>query len=315
MADGEDGALLVSTKGAVTRLADGKSQVAYPYPAGMREVQATQMLRDRDGGLWVGTLSRGIVHIHQGKTDVFSQSDGLTGDTVRSFFEDREGNVWAATENGLDRFRELPVVTYTTEQRLSSNVIGAVLAATDGSVWFDTPDGLNRLKDGQATVYGQDGARIGAGSLFQDSHGRIWVSTATGVGYLERDRFVSTAVPGGSVEAITQDVAGDLWIANQNLGLIKVSPTNEIQQIPWDTLGHKDLTLHLAADPLHGGVWAGFYNGGLAWFREGRVRASYAAAGGLAEGRVNQLRFDREGALWAATVGGLSRLKTAASRH
>ncbi len=35
-----------------------------------------------------------------------------------------------------------------------------------------------------------------------------------------------------------------------------------------------------------------------------RMRAS-----GFAQGRVNYLRFDRDGALWAATSGGLSRLK------
>src|SRR5262249_15273696 len=39
------------------------------------------------------------------------------------------------------------------------------------------------------------------------------------------------------------------------------------------------------------------------------VRASYSAAEGLGEGRVNHLRFDQDGALWAATEGGLSRLK------
>ena len=37
--------------------------------------------------------------------------------------------------------------------------------------------------------------------------------------------------------------------------------------------------------------------------------APYAAAGGLAKGRVNDLRLDRDHTLWAATEGGLSRLK------
>ena len=37
--------------------------------------------------------------------------------------------------------------------------------------------------------------------------------------------------------------------------------------------------------------------------------APSAAAGGLAKGRVNDLRLDRDGMLWAATEGVLSRLK------
>ena len=119
------------------------------------------MLRDRDGGLWVGPAGRGIVHIHQGRTDVFSQSDGLSGDDIYDLFEDREGNIWVATINGLDRFRELPVVTYSTNQGLSGIPWGGILAAREGSVWFATLDGLNRLNQGQVTVYRQH--RAGAG--------------------------------------------------------------------------------------------------------------------------------------------------------
>jgi Y_Y_Y domain len=48
---------------------------------------------------------------------------------------------------------------------------------------------------------------------------------------------------------------------------------------------------------------------GVAYFADGQVRASYAAADGLGEGRVNDLRLDHDGTLWAATDGGLSRLK------
>jgi len=76
-----------------------------------RKIDANKLLRDRDGGLWIGTVERGLIHVHHGRTDVFSRSDGLSGDIVLSLFEDREGNVWVATTGGLDRFRELPVTT------------------------------------------------------------------------------------------------------------------------------------------------------------------------------------------------------------
>jgi signal transduction histidine kinase/ligand-binding sensor domain-containing protein len=320
MVDGEDGALLVSTIGGVRRLVDGKVQVAYPLPATMQEFRASGILRDRDGGLWVATSGRGIVHIHQGRTDVFSQSDGLSGDFIHDLFEDREGNIWVATMNGLDRFRNLAVVTYSTKQGSD----GAVLGARDGSIWFGTYDGLDRLNNGQVTVYRQRSIRAiagvrevavsglpdhGLGSLFQDSVGRIWVGTRAGVGYLDHNRFISTAVPGGTVGALTADSTGNLWIVNQNLGLFRLSPSNEVQRFPWVILGHKDPADPLALDPFLGGLWLGFYQGGVVYFRDGQVRASYSADNGLGEGQVNDLRIDRDGTLWAATQGGLSRLK------
>ena len=64
-------------------------------------------------------------------------------------------------------------------------------------------------------------------------------------------------------------------------------------------------------DRDQGGVWLGFWHdGGVLYFKDGQVRASYTAADGLGKGHVAGLRLDRDGALWAATEeGGLSRIK------
>jgi signal transduction histidine kinase len=305
MADGEDGALLIATTGAVMRPAGEKAQVVYPFPAARQGFRVLRMLRDRDGGLWVGPAGRGIVHIHQGRTDVFSQLDGLSGDDIYDLFEDREGSIWVGTINGLDRFRELPVVTYSRNQGLSEIPWAGLVATREGSVWFATLNGLNRLDHAQVTAYSPHRTKAGVreiagsglpeegvGSLFQDSWGRIWVSTLTGF-----------------VGALTGDSSGNLWIANRDLGLFRWPPHNELQPIPWAALRHKDPAVALAPDPLQGGLWLGFSRGGVAWFRDGQVQSSYSGANGLGEGRVNDLRFDDGGALWIATESGLSRLK------
>jgi signal transduction histidine kinase/ligand-binding sensor domain-containing protein len=320
MVDSDDGGLLIATTGAIMRLADGKAEVVDRCPAAKEGFRFLRMLRDRDGGLWVGPAGRGILHIHQGRTDVFSQSDGLSGDEIYDLFEDREGNIWVSTVNGLDRFHELPVVTYSSSQGLSGT-LGGILAAREGGVWLAALDGLSRLNQGQVTLYRQhrsggnarETARSGvpvegAGSLLQDSRGRIWVSTLTGIGYLENDRFFPIAALGGPVASLTEDTSGDLWIASRDLGLSRLSQSNELQRIPWAALGRKDPPVVLAADPLHGGLWLGFSQGGIVYFHDGHVHSSYSAADGLGKGRVNQLRFDGEGTLWIATDGGLSRL-------
>jgi signal transduction histidine kinase/ligand-binding sensor domain-containing protein len=324
MADGDDGGLLISMTGSVGRLVDGKAQIAHPFPTAMRRERASRILRDRDGGLWVATGSGGLLHLHQGRTDVLSQTDGLTGDSVVDIFEDREGNIWVGTTNGFDRFRELPVVTYSTKQDLPNALVSAVLAARDGSIWFDTADGLTHLNRGQLTVYRPRHDPVKAGvreivigglperaeaALFEDSSGRVWISSVTGVGYLENDKFITTALPGGYIGTISEDSSGNIWITNQNLGLFKWSLGGQIEQIPWTTFGSKDPGPALVPDPVRGGVWLGFFRGGVTYFRDGQVRASYSAASGLGAGRVNSLRWDGKGALWAATDGGLSRLK------
>jgi signal transduction histidine kinase len=62
---------------------------------------------------------------------------------------------------------------------------------------------------------------------------------------------------------------------------------------------------------VQGGLWLGFFNGGIEYFRDGEVRASFGATDGLGEGRVSRFGFDQDGTVWAATEGGLSRLKNA----
>ena len=312
LAEDDDGALLIGTHNGIRRFVDGKTE-PYRFAGTVQQFRTTKLLRDRDGGLWIGTSDRGVIHEHQRTTDVFEPSAGLSGIDVATLFEDREGDIWVSTVNGLDRFRNLAVATLTLKGGLSNTGVASVLAATDGSVWIATYVGLNRWKNGQISAFGgRDGKlnRLVPNSLFQDSHGRIWVSTPGAFGHLENDRFVPVhGIPGGSVHGIVEDRAGNLWIANEEHGLFRLSPRYEVQQIPWASFGHKDNAVAIAADPLRGGLWVGFYQGGVLYFSDGQVRATYNAANGLGDGTVNDFQFDPNGTVWAATEGGLSRLQ------
>jgi ligand-binding sensor domain-containing protein len=68
-----DGTLLIPLPGRLARFGGGKLETQHPYPAPARNVDGTRLLRDRDGGVWIGTAGAGVVHLHQGRADVFSQ--------------------------------------------------------------------------------------------------------------------------------------------------------------------------------------------------------------------------------------------------
>ena len=311
LTEGSEGALLVGWKGGIYKFVDGKTEL-YSL-SGTPKFQVMSLFRDRDAGLWIGTKDQGIVHLHEGKTDVFSSPDGLSGDFADFFFEDREGSVWVTTLGGLDRFRDFAVPTLSTKQGLSNSLVSSVLAAKDGSVWLGTFGGLNRWFKGEISHFGEQDGKIhgyNPHSLFQDSRGRIWVSTFHEFGFLESDRFIPIkGLPGGNVHGIAGDSAGNLWIANKEFGLFQLSQRNEIQRFPWEKLKPRSYAEALAADPLQGGLWLGFASGGIAYFADGQVRRTYTTTDGLGEGWIAQLRVDADGTLWAATEGGLSRVK------
>jgi len=344
LVEGEHENLLVAGPGGLRQVIDGKIK-GYSFPPNPSMSpqfnEPATLLRDRNGGLWIGTLDRGILHVHQGRTDVYSQSDGLTGNAVESFFEDREGNIWVSTTAGLDRFRDYAIPTISIKQGLSSPFVVCVLASRDGSVWLGTTDGLNRWKDGQVTIYRkrtaataaqspnaktptQDPAAKSANaiqyiplpgnyidSLYQDAQGRIWVATHQGVGYFENGRFmrftgmqITYAIP------ITGDSSGNIWAASSEQGLCRLRMGKPVECIPWTKLGSRgSFSDSLVVDPVRGGFWLGFWRGGVVHFKDGEVRASFGTANGLGGGRVNALKLDPDGTLWAATDGGLSRIK------
>jgi ligand-binding sensor domain-containing protein len=306
--EGDNGALLIAMQRGIKQLVNGKVE-AYPMLGAGRQFHAGSLLRDRNGGLWIGTKERGLLHVHQGRTDVFGRSDGLSGDFTESLFEDREGSIWVATVNGLDRFRDFAVPTISVKQGLSNAGVGSVLAASDGSVWLGTFEGLNRWNDGQTTIYRKRRSGLPddvVGSLFQEDGGRIWVSTNGGVAYFENGRFVPVSAV---VPSIAGGSAGDLWISHADQGLFHLLEGTVVERVPWAKLGRRDYAFALLHDPLHSGLWIGFSRGGVAYFKDGQVRASYGGPDGLGEGRVGSLQLDMDGTLWAATAGGLSRVK------
>ena len=340
VAEDDKGALLVATGNGMMRIVDGKVE-AYPLPGIEPPFNVRHLLRDRDGSLWIPSAVKGLFHLHQGRVDTFTRPNGLSSDAVQSLFEDHEGNIWVATNRGLDRFHNFAVPTISVNQGLSSNNAGAVLAAKDGSVWVGTGDGLNRWENGQITIYrkrrtngavgdkqkpqltqnGAAGERVreitdlelpdnSFQSLFQDAEGRIWVSAGGGVAYLENGRFTPiSGLPAGQVHSVAEDRAGDIWLSYEIQGLFHVRRGDVVEQIPWASLSRKDHAIPMVPDPVRGGLWLGFFEGGLAYFKDGRILASYTAADGLGQGRVNDLQSDADGTLWAATDGGLSRVK------
>jgi signal transduction histidine kinase/ligand-binding sensor domain-containing protein len=309
----DDGTLLIATRGGITQFRNGKVE---SFPLTASTFRALKLFRDRDGGLWIGTAS-GLLHVHRGRTDIFTRADGLSADYVNRFFEDREGNIWVATTDGLDRFRELAATTFSVRQGLSA-AVGAVVASEDGSVWISAGGTLSRRKDGQTTIYRSLGREVE--SLFRDSRGRIWAATSDGIAFLENGRFVTSSVHGGVVNAIAEDTRGTVWIANRDQGLVRWSSDHDVDQTSWSTLGHNDPANRIVADRVRGGIWLGFFNGGVVYYADGKVRETFSVADGLGGGRVIDLRVEQDGTLWAATEGGLSRLKggrvaTLTSKH
>jgi PAS domain S-box-containing protein len=302
--------LLIGIRGRGLLRFSGEKLEPFPIQLPDSVIQSNKLVRDREGGVWIGTEKLGLHHVADGKAETFSAATGLSGDIACSLFEDREGNIWFASDKGLDRFRKLSVSTLRIRKGPASEITKSVLATDDGSTWVASAEGFSRWRDGRIRYYLNEPGlpSTGGQALFQDHRGRIWLSTNNGLAYFERERFFPVkGQPGYDANSITGDMAGNLWFTGGN-NFVRFEGDRPVEDIPWTTLGSGERGVAIAD---RGGVWVGLWDGGLQFLKDDEVRETYTPADGLGEGFVAHLRIDPDGALWAATEGGLSRLEEA----
>jgi signal transduction histidine kinase/ligand-binding sensor domain-containing protein len=315
MAQGDHG-LGVIVALATVRQIIGRTVTDYPLHGVPMPLTAATVLRDRNGGLWIGTTAHGLVHSYGGKTSIFTHKDGLSSDQVNGVFEGREGSIWVATSEGLDQFRDLPITSLSVKQGLSGAAANSVLAARDGSIWIGTTDGLYRWRDGRTSIYQKRTNPVlpddDIESLFEDERDRIWVSSFSGLAVFENGKFTAVpSVPAGAKNAITGDNHGGLWLSlfgtGKNYGLAHLVDRKIIEQVQWHQLGGGPGT-GLVPDP-DGGVLTGLLSGGMAYVRAGQIRNLPLSDDPAGPRRVFDISRARDGSIWAATENGLARIQ------
>jgi ligand-binding sensor domain-containing protein len=131
---------------------------------------------DRHNSLWIATEGTGIYRVHDGNVDHFAAADGLSSDSAENLFEDREGNLWLITSEGVDYFRDIPVATFSVHEGLTYDWVESILATHDGTVWIGNHGGLDLVRGNVVSSIGPKNGFRGnrVTSLFEDHAGRLW---------------------------------------------------------------------------------------------------------------------------------------------
>jgi PAS domain S-box-containing protein len=264
---------------------------------------------DRHNTLWIAADGNGIYRVRNGNVDHFASADGLSSDSAQGFLEDREGNVWVITAEGVDCFRDTPVVSFTEHEGLTADKVGAILAAHDGTIWIGNHGELDFLRGNVVSSIGPKQGLRGdrVTSLFEDNAGRLWVGLDNGLLVYQHGRFTPVHRPdGGSVGivlAMAEDIDQNVWAS-----VIQTPPGRPTRLICFrDGRFVKEISdqhldiVSLAADP-QGGLWLGLIQGGLARYRNDRVQVFPLKATNV---RVSQVLANSDGSVFAATDHGL----------
>ncbi len=196
---------------------------------------------DRDGGLWNISRERGIRRVGSitdaakaARADDFTMQEGLSADKASTFFEDSEGDVWVATNLGLDQFRPANVVV---ERRIPVVASYGYLAARTADALYvfasTSTDATSPLTADAGPIYrvSGDGAVESVvsevnGPEFMGtlSDGSVGVGTMQGWFRLAGRALVKEPLPpqvaeNSGVCCFVQDTGNTLWLGLMQSGI------------------------------------------------------------------------------------------------
>ncbi|HEU4889540.1 MAG TPA: ATP-binding protein, partial [Thermoanaerobaculia bacterium] len=188
--------------------------------------------QSRDGTFWFGT-SKGAYRVAGGRTTLFSTAEGLSHNTVRAIHEDRRGDVWIATDFGLNRIRPGgEVESFAGRGGLGTDYGMAIDETPDGHVWFATGGGLAEF-DGRAFRLHSAPRELPSNRLFAleaEDDGTVWITT-DGDGLVRYRNGQSKAIttrdglPTDKILSLADDERGNLWFGTVR-GAFKASKRN-----------------------------------------------------------------------------------------
>ncbi|MEO1366576.1 MAG: two-component regulator propeller domain-containing protein, partial [Acidobacteriota bacterium] len=246
----------------------------------------------------------------------FTSDDGLSQMNVLDIYQDRQGFVWLATQDGLNRFDGVDFKYYPS-------TAGPMWQSFDGALWIgDRGSGLYRLDlevDEQIRLGAEHGLSDNRILAIAGDGDAAWVANRSGLDRLDaRSRRLERVFPAdGEAESIRDVVLhGDdvLFIGVDRL--YRRAPTGEITTVlrADPSLGHLN-ELTVARD---GVVWLGGSGGLDRIDLDGGTRRAFRAGApapdAIGSGEVEVIYEDGSGRVWAGLLeSGLFRLDPGSS--
>lgn len=196
------------------------------------------ILKDREGGVWIGTYYNGINYLppYCGQFNGYSESSDIpyfNSRIISRFCKGENGNIWIASDDsGLSCFNPstMQFLDFNGREKLNKHNLHA-LCMVDKDLWIGTyGDGIQilNIQTGVIKNYsisnGLDENSIY--SIFKDSQGQIWTGSMNGICQYDaqKQRFTPIKYLEALVIEIAEDAKGNLWIATQGKGLFRYSP-------------------------------------------------------------------------------------------
>ena len=213
----EAGNLWFSGNKGLSRWQNGGFVEHLPWSALGRQQQAKVVVADK-GGVWLAFWDGDVLYLKDGQIRAsYTTANGLGKGHVAGLRLDREGAMWAATqEGGLSRIQDGRINTLTIANGLPCNTIHWSIEDDSHSLWLNTACGLIRITRNELAAWladparkietevwdAADGVRLNAVSpayfnppIAKAADGKLWFHTGKGIQVVDPSRLAVNAIP------------------------------------------------------------------------------------------------------------------------
>ncbi len=266
------------------------------------------IIEDNSGNIWIGTdygLNKLIIDSTGNKYSfkhffhIPNKQNTLCGNIIFSIYQDKSGNIWIGTDNGLNKIAGEKINNPSPEfigfkhnskdkQSLSNNNVRTILQDSYGHIWIGTDEGLNRLltndNSGKFRNYKNDPNDFSTisnnqiYSLCEDNYGNLWIGTnGGGLNIYDKssdkfnrylnDPLNSHSLSYNEIRSLFKDNSGIMWIGTYGTGLNKVTRGTRqfyhYTQRPNDGNSLSHPIVWAIYKDSEGYLWIGTHGGGL----------------------------------------------------
>jgi signal transduction histidine kinase/ligand-binding sensor domain-containing protein len=271
---------------------------------------------DREGTLWVGAGSDGLVALHPGKVETLNPPDRFQGRVALSTTAARNGAIWVGTEGaGLYRYQDGQWNRFGLGSGLASQFVWSVSEDLQGRIWAGTWGGGMFMQEGDHFIVppGLENVNAPMLALLHAPDGVTWIGTENGllrydngsIAWFGQTNRFSVA----DVRAIARETNGTIWFGTLGGGL------GRLQNGAIKHFGKSDGLASDYIQCLHmdtqDALWIGTYGSGLSRFKNGSF-VNIGSAQGLPNNFISDIEDDGYGDFWISSHGGIFRVSKVA---
>ncbi|GAB3097859.1 sensor histidine kinase [Lysobacter terrae] len=236
--------------------------------------------------------------------------EGAPGE-ITALAQTSDGYLWLATQIGLFRFDGVQFAKFDPldSDDFPATSISALYATDNGGLWIGFRYGaVAFLEENRLTRYGQ-AQGLPTSTVFrfaQDRDGILWAATFTGLVRLKGNRWEKLGpewhFPGKQSRTVFVDSLGTLWVATERGVAFLRKGSTTFEEVPAQ-VGR----ISQIAQAPDGSIWIAESDGAV---RQLPLDGKAPTTGVLSQASAGLL-FDRDGTLWATSLGeGLYRLRS-----